>query len=646
VALAFCLTAISCSRTPRSPARAERLAILRFENLSTDSSLDWMGRGFAQVITRDLAGAPGLYAIPFERLHNGEAALGIRPAKAPGISAERSLALGAGANRLGYGEYWVRGGKLEARLTIEDPQRQKVVRVIDGSGTAGKPLEMADALARELSRQAEAYPTRSREALQAYSNALESDDTATRSRLLEAAIAADADFSLPYFLLSQLTVRTDRARALALLDRALARGAKVPELERARGAFLAANLREDSGAALQSLRVWSGLTPNDPEVWRTLGREAMGHHQYPRAMQAFQKALGIEPDDIDALNRLGYSAAYSGQLDTAMSALRQYQARRPLDANPLDSMGDVNLLLGRWRDAESFYLQAAKKDPSFLAGGEPFKAAMARLMSGDTPGADRLFQQFADGRTAAKDPLVDFRKAQWVWISGRRKEGYDQMAAFAQSADQSTSRPAASLAYTQLAIWSVALGDRGKAAQMAEKAAALAGRESASAPGSLARVARFVSQPSAPASEWVARAERAFPAPAEKQEKEAALAYALLADKQFAQAAGVLERLYSYGSANANEGFAVLLAWAYLETGKPKETAALLRLNPLPLAAGVRDLDVFDFPRLFYLRGRIAALAGNQEQAESYYKLFLKLSGDEPLEWGEEAAAAKASRVL
>ena len=623
-ALIFCLIATSCSRRP--PASAERLAILRFENLSTDPSIDWMGRAFPEVIARDLAGATGLYAIPFARLHRDDAAFGVRPANAPGISAERSLALGAGANRIGYGEYWLRGGKLEARLTIEDPQRQKVVRVITESAAAVEPLEPADAFARQILQQAVPYPTRSREALQSYCGALESDDPATRSRLLEAAIAGDPDYFPPYFLLSQQTARQDRAAAVAVLDRALARGAKMPELERVRGGFLASNLRGESAAALQALRAWSRLTPNDPEVWRALGLEALAQHQHTQAMQAFQKALSIEPEDIDTLNRLGYAAAYSGQLDTAMSALQRYQALRPLDANPLDSMGDVNLLLGRLRDAEKFYLQAARKDPGFLGGGESFKAAVARLMSGDISGADTLFKQFADVR--AKDPLADFRKAQWAWITGRRKQGFEQMAAFARSAEQSSARQAASQAYGQLAIWSVALGDRGKAAEFARRASA---------------VVQFLAQPPAPASEWSARAERAFPVPAEKQAKETALAYALLADKEFADAASVLERLYGYGSANANESFDVMLAWTYLETGKPKEAAALLRFNPLPSPAGVQELSVFDFPRLFYLRGRVAALAGNPQQADSYYKLFLKLSGDEPLEWGEEAAAEKAS---
>ena len=629
--LVLCLTATSCSRQLAVPAGPERLAILRFENLSTDPSIDWMGRAFVEVITRDLAAAPGLYAISFERLHKREAALGVRPAKAPGVSAERSLALEAGANRLGYGEFWVLGGQLQTRLTIEDVQRQKVVRVIHQSAAAADLLQIADALAREIWRQAEPYPTRSREALKAYCDALETADPAAKSRLIETASSADADYFPPYFLLSQVTVRQDRAAALALLERALARGAKAPALELARAGFLAANLRGDSAAASESLRALSRVTPGDPDVWRALGQETMAHHQYIEAMQAFQKALSVEPDDIDSLNRLGYAAAYSGQLDTAMNALRQYQTRRPLDANPLDSMGDVNLLLGRLRDAENFYIEAARKDPTFLAGSEPFKAAIARLMSGDIGGADSLFNQFADARAAAKDPLTGFRKVQWSWITGRRKEGYLQMAAFARSGEQTPATQLASQAYGQLAIWSVALGDRGKAAAFAGKASS---------------AVQFLSQPSAPASEWAARAERAFPAPAQKQEKEAALAYALLAEKQFADAARVLERLRGYGSPNGNESFAVMLAWAYLETGKPKEAAALLRFNPLPSAAGVSELNVFDFPRLFYLRGRVAALAGNPQQEESYYKLFLKLSGDEPLEWGEEAAAGKASGAL
>ncbi len=639
-ALALSLTVISCSRRPaeisgeRGASGIERLAVLRFENLGADISTDWMGRAFSQAITRDLAGVVSVYAISFENLHSRDAAFGAQPAAAPGISAERSLALAAGANRIGYGDYAVRGGAVEARLTIEDPQTQKMVRVLTASGPANNILEAADSLARALSRDAAPYPTRNQSALEAYVKGLESANAGDRARYLEEAVTTDPDFGPPSFLLAQLkALQQDPTGARAVLDHALSR--KMPALENARLSFLAARLRGDAAAVSQSLVRWSRASPNDPEVWTAIAADAMARHQYQQAAAANQKALAAQPDDVNLLNQLGYSAAYAGQFDTAMSALQRYQALRPSDANPLDSMGDVNLLLGRLREAENFYLQAVKRDRSFLNGGDYFKAAMARLMSGDVAGADVLAKQFADARAAAKDPLVDFQRAEWSWISGRRREGYQQMQAFAENAANGPARPAAPEVYTQLAIWSVALGDRPRAAEMAQKASAL----SVPPLSNLAAIATFLAQPSAPASEWMLRADRLFPQAAQEHQRNVVLAYALLADKQFAEASKVLDPEFERTPVTTGEDLQFLLAWADLETGKRAEAAVLLRFNPIPAATGVRPLAVFEFPRLFYLRGRLAAASGNNEQAQADYKLFEKLSGDEPLMWGEEAAA-------
>jgi Flp pilus assembly protein TadD len=634
--LAACLAALSCSRRAPGPG-FERIAILRFENLSSDDSIDWMGRAFSEIISRELAAAPGLYAIPFERLHSLDASFGNRPPGAPGISAERGLAMAAGATRLGYGEYTVLAGRLQAQLTIEDLPTGKVTSVISASAAANNPVDAASALARQISSRATPYLTRSSAALSAYVSALESQDFAVRGQRLQEAMAADPGFAPPYYLLAQALIqRRDRAGALALFDQALSRGAAMPELERARIAFEAATVRGDNAGAQKSLAAWARLAPNDPVVWRFAGQAAMNRHDFAQSVAAYQKGLAVEPEDASVLNQLGYAAAYAGDLDTATRALQRYGALRPADVNPLDSLGDVNLLLGRLREAENFYLQAVKKDPAFQGGGEFFKAAVARLMTGDVNGADALAKQFLDARAAAKDPLADFHKAQWAWISGRRKGAYDQLAAFARAAE--TGPPeAAAQAYSQLALWSVALGNRSDAALMAQKAVTLARPASAA----WAAVARFVAQPSASAAEWSARAGRSFPDPAQKSLRDSALAYALLADKDFQAASLVLKPMYDATNPTADDSLAVLLAWAYIETGKPKEAAALLRFNPVPAATGVKPFAVFYFPRLFYLRGRIAALAGNRDQAQAQFRLFRQLSGDEPLLWGEEEGAAR-----
>jgi tetratricopeptide (TPR) repeat protein len=363
-------------------------------------------------------------------------------------------------------------------------------------------------------------------------------------------------------------------------------------------------------------------------MWRSVAETAMNRHEYNRSVAAYQKALAIQPDDGAILNQLGYAAAYAGDLPGAVRALDRYQGLRPADPNPLDSLGDVNVLAGRLREAENFYLQAAKKAPDFLGGGDFRKAAMARLMSGDVEGATALDKQYLDYRMAARDPLVDYYRAEWVWITGKRKEGYQRLEAFANATAGGPLREAAAQAYGELAVWSVVLGNRGAAQTAAEKAGA----------SQIGTIARFLAQPSASPDEWEGRANRIFPEPAQKQVKQSALVYSLLSDRQFGAASQILKTMYETGTPGGEE-VPFLLAWCDLETGRAKEAAGLLRFNPIPPSSGVHPFQVFYFPRVFYLRGRIAMLAGQPDAAAAQFRLFRQLSGDAPLIWGEEGQA-------
>jgi Flp pilus assembly protein TadD len=627
--------ALSCSRI-LPDGSPQRIAILRFENLSSDTSLDWMGRAFSEVITRDLAVAPGWYTIPFDKLHSLDQALGSRPVAAPGISAERNLALIVGANRIGYGQYWLHGGRIEAELTLEDPGSGTMIQQVTASAAAMDPMAAASALARQVSRQAASYPTRIPAAVKAYVSALEAPQLDTMAQQLTAAIAADPNYAAPYSRLAQIKLqRQDRTGAMATLQEGLSHHTDMPGLEQARLEFEAASLAGDHKAAQSSLTAWARLTPNDPAVWQSMAQSSMNEHRYVDAERAYQRASAASPEDVSLLNQLGYAAAYAGDLNTATQALTRYQTLRPAEVNPLDSLGDANLVLGRLREAEDLYRAVAKKDPSFLNGGDLFKAAVAHLMTGDVNGADVLAKQFTDYRASAGDKLVEFYKAQWAWISGRRKPAQESLTAFAKSVEAGTTHEAASEAYSQLAIWDVALGDRSEAQKMADNAKRLAG------PGTVgfAKLAQFLAQPSAVAEEWKERAARLFPNPEQRQQRDLILSYALLADKQYQQAALLLEDLYENTPPTADDILPILLGWAYLENGKRPDAEALLRFNPIPPPSGVMRVAAFYFPRLYYLRGRIARLMGKQDEARTQYRLFLELSGDRPLIWGEEAAA-------
>ena len=623
----LCLAAISCSHSTSSTA-PERLAILRFENLSGDASLDWMGRGFAEIISRELADAPGLYAMSPSRLHTLDATLGRRPERAPGISAERGLAQAAGANRVGYGEYWLERGTIEARLTLEDLRTGKTEVIL---AVGADILPAAAALARRISSQAGAYSTGNPAALRAYALGLDDTDSAAAVHDWEQAISVDPAFEPPYEALAEWKLQQrDRAGAAALLDQAAGHRDRMPEIERAQLAMTAAVVNGDAAARRRALSEKARLTPNDPAIWASLGEAAMNAREYRQAAHSYEKALSLQPEDPSLLNQLGYATAYSGDLEGAVRALQRYQSLRPADANALDSMGDVKLLFGRYREAESSYLQAGKKVPGLLGGGEYRKAATARLMTGDVSGAAALDKQYVDRRAEAHDPLVAYYRAEWDWISGNRKQAYAGLAEFARAAENSPWRQAAAEAYAESAVWSVALGNRSVAEQAAQKAGTLAGPASAAT----VAIAQFLAQPSASSAEWMERADRAFPQPAAKPVKDRALAYGLLTDRHFAEARQILAPMYAN---SADESSAVLLAWCDLETGSANEAAGLLKFNPLPPRAGIDPFRVFYFPRIFYLRGRAAQLTGHPDTAREQFRVFHQLSGDAPLIWGEEA---------
>ena len=636
-AVAACLLLYGCARRPAQP-QIGRVAILRFENLGRDESADWMGRAFSEIISAELGGAPGIYAIPSQRMHASNALLGERPISAPGISAERTMAVITGATRIGYGDYAVRGDRIEARLTIEDPRTGRMDLVAAGSADSGDTLGAATALARQVSAQLAPFGTRNQVALEAWVRALESPDPAAAIPALEKAIAADPEFGAPYRTLSELRMQhQDRAGAIALLEQALARGNRMSALERARLQFEMAMMGDDMGARRSAMAALAAASPRDPVTWRTLGEMLRAHREYRQAVQALERSLAIEPEDFATWNLLGYASAYNGDFDAAVSALHRYQALRPLDANPLDSLGDVHVLAGRLREAEQFYLQAAQKGPESLNGIELFKAAMARLMTGDVAGADELAERYRAARVAAKDPLVDYHQAEWNWVSGHRKQGFEQLAALARADGSGPLREAAARAWAELAVWSLVLtGDRAAAAELARRSAALAGPPSAA----LAALAEFLALPPASAPEWTARAGRAFPDPRQRSLRDAALAYALLLGGQFEHAAELLQRTYDSSAQTLDESTPLLLAWARLETGRIAEGADLLRHYPIPSTSGVGPFVSFAFPRFFYLRGLVAEKQGRREEARASYALFLKVSGPDPLVWGEEQRAA------
>jgi len=634
-AAAFCLLA-ACGQ---SGPRATRMAVLRFENLTGDPALDWMGRGLSEAVSGSLAGSPRVYPIPFSVLHGTDDVFGARPLAAPGVSAERTLALAAGADRIVYGTYALVGGRLRAEASVEDAVSGKITRTASAAAAPGDVAGAATTLASRLAPTTRPFPVRDGGALRAYVEGLEQRDPATALRSFEQAVAAAPAFGQAWIsALGAAVAARDGTAARRLLADARARAASLAPLDRARLELETTTLAGDIAGRRRSLSTLVRLDPADPGPWRALAALAQTAHDYPQSAAMLRGALARYPDDPALLNNAAYAEAYAGNLDAAVADLERYRRVRPRDPNALDSLGDVHLHLGKLPEAERYYLESWTRDSAFEDGGSGLKAAWARLMTGDVRGAGGIFQRYLDARRAAGDPVADYRRAEWLWLSGDRRAAVDALAAFATARETAAARELAARARANLALWYLELGDAPAARREAERAQALSGPASAG----LAAVARFLTEPPASASEWAVRAERAFPSPGTSALKDFALANALLLAREFGAAAPLLHEIYGRWSPGGDPAIPVLTAWAYAASGRQADAAPLVARNPIPQAAGLNLFTGLWFPRLFFLRGEVLTGQGKRDDARRNYQLFVTLSGPSATIWGEEQRARSA----
>jgi tetratricopeptide (TPR) repeat protein len=546
-----------------------RPVILRFENLSGNPAFDWMERGAGRQIGAQLKA-------------------GATSADSPNRSAEREQAIVAGSKRMLHGYLSQSGGRLRLHAELEDAASGKFPRSAESAGPVEAGLvPLANAVARQLEPDASFGGAKNDAALKGYVDGLDASDQAVASESFSHSIAADPDFGLSYLALIELSLaRKDHATAERTLSTARARGAAISPLDRARLDVTAAQISGDSAALSQSLSSLSRLTPTDTNLLRALANSELAAKRYATAIDYFKKALAAQPGDAGLLNTLGYTQAYAGDLDGAVKTLREYERVRPAEANPFDSLGEVHFYWGRFAEAEAFYRQAYQKDATFLNSASLVKAAKAHLMTGDVSGAERIFAEYEVARRAANDPLLPFTRAQWDYLSGKRAEAIRELGSVVTA---TTVREAAALADCTLTVWLLESGDRAAAAKRT--------------------ACRFLTEPPASSGNPMGRA------------------YALLLAKDFQGALPILRDAVARMAPSPVEPAPAMLAWALVETGRVDEAEKYLRTVPVPAAPSPAPFESLIFPRIFYLRAKVAEKRGDRPEMERNRRLFQVLSG-------------------
>jgi cytochrome c-type biogenesis protein CcmH/NrfG len=119
---------------------------------------------------------------------------------------------------------------------------------------------------------------------------------------------------------------------------------------------------------IQAMRKLVKSSPQDPEVWDSLGKSLYGAGQYDEAVNAFRESLKIKPNVVDVLANLGVTLKTSGrklEYDKLMEELARVDAKT---AKELESFVPRNQTVAK---------SSTRPPPSFAVSGPSSPAPAA-----------------------------------------------------------------------------------------------------------------------------------------------------------------------------------------------------------------------------------------------------------------------------
>lgn len=368
------IVAGSCTRVPQT---TPRYAILPFDNLTGDASLDWTARAAPRIVSDEMTAR---FAASMDDAYLGN------------------------ATRFVHGYFTKTANALQLTVDVEDSATHKMVKTerIDGP-----VLASANAVARSLDPKAEAFSSANEDAVAAWGRGE-----------FEKAVTLDPSFGTAWLgWIESLTRTGDTAAAIDVAGRALEHPVKT-DIDALRIALVRATLVKDPQAEHDALLKLTAKVA-DPALLASLGQIETRAREFALAEGDYKKIVAMAPEDRDALNQLGYAYGFQGKIADAEATFQRYGKLPGQEPNSFDSMGEVYFMNGKFGDAEKSFLRAHDANAAFLTGGDLRKAAYAHWLAGDLAGADKLFARYLDFRAKLKDRAVEWEHAQWEYSTGR-----------------------------------------------------------------------------------------------------------------------------------------------------------------------------------------------------------------------------------
>jgi serine/threonine protein kinase/Flp pilus assembly protein TadD len=440
-----------------APKIENSIAVVGFENLTGDKSLDDLRKAIPNLLITSLEQTGNFYVATWERMHDILKQLGKGDVEIINQDSGFELCRREGIEAIVIGTFTKAGNMFATDVKLLDVETKKLLKSASsrGDGIDSILRTQIDELSREISRGLGAAVEKAAggqvpvakvttSSIEAYNYYLRGTEESGKfywnqaRNSLEKALKIDPTFAMAHYQLAYVyqTLNETSARDEAI-KKAMTYAQKAKEKERLYIESDYADYIEND--QLKSIRILEQLTnkyPKEKEAHQYLGSFHSAYYDnLDKAIVEYNKVLELDPNYGETINLLAMAWRTKGDFKKALELYKKYASLSPGDANPYDSMANLYFRMGRIDDALANLKEALRVKPDFLESiiGLHYISAIRQ----DYSEARRCLDQMiavTESPGAALDAYL-LRGFYWAWLGSLEKASGD-LAKTAEIADR------------------------------------------------------------------------------------------------------------------------------------------------------------------------------------------------------------------
>jgi len=648
------------------------VAVLYFDNLSGDDSLDWLRSGLTDLLVTDLSQSPELRVLTSDALYEILDELGSLDDRVTSATVVREVAARADVDHVVVGSF-IRAGdtfRLSARLQEADSGNVVSAETVEGVGE-DSVFASIDSLTRRIKERlavpVTASPVVDRDlsdvttsSMDAYRHYTEGVNLIDQSRYEEAipaferAIDIDSEFAMAFAKLSIVYNNLrDYDEARSWSEKAIAHADRLTARERyyIEGRYYS----QDATTVQLSIEAYENalaLYPDDTASRNNLALQYEGIEQYDRAIAHYEELLRRGTSFLNAYSNTASAYVSNGECDKGFALMRDFMRSHPEYHFAYQDLASVAIRCGRLEEAEAalgtYWESREAGAPRDVADG--LFDVYLHMLRDDFDLAAQATQTMSDSAS----PLVRYFAHPGVdalisFYQGNGEEGARRFSEAAQSISVDSAELRAR-AWSAVATENLAAGDTEAALAAIETA-----RQTSRLAESDARLAMLAAVAHARAGQVVAartaarqheRLSAQLPGPATERDRLYIAAELALANddpdtavRHLQEALELLPPGPALPPADDFVDFAYPLALVHLQLGDSAQASELFERI---IGSGSQRLHYpWEYVRSFYFLGKIAEEDGDTAAARRHYQRFLDYWGDGDID-PERVAEARA----